>query len=326
MQPDSPAVTSRLRAIAGPALCVRWHQNQAETVVKQWQEKIKLVKPRTEERVHTKPVQSPKKQDVKPDQALEDAQEQLQEMRRLLAELQEELKRQRNQNQGNERREKQPKAEDLQEDRKRQERERQEHEDRDREAKRQEEERQEKERKEDEKRKKKEQQERERQEKEQQEREQKAREQAAHNERIRQKAQKVREERERKEREKAQQERDEWDRAWAKYQDRWVKFRAAASQTEVNIRDAIPWPVKSGSYSDVGASAVEEFMQMAVPRDADTAKLMRKECQKWHPDMVNSWLRGAEITDVDRIMIGMICRVVTDVLNKAAGRSSEFLD
>ena len=124
--------------------------------------------------------------------------------------------------------------------------------------------------------------------------------------------------------ERAQKEREEWDQSWAKYQDRWVNFRASASREE-NIRDAIPRPVKSGSYGDVVVSAVQEFMQMAVPRDADTAKLMRKECQKRHPDMVSSWLRGAILTAVDRITVGMICRVVTDVLNKAAGRSSEFL-
>jgi hypothetical protein len=108
------------------------------------------------------------------------------------------------------------------------------------------------------------------------------REQAAYNKRIRQRSQRVREEREREKRQREQNERGEWDQLWIKYQARWVDFRADTSREE-NIRDVMPWPVKSGSYRDVKASNVKEFLQKAMPRDANMAKLMQKECQKWHP-------------------------------------------
>jgi hypothetical protein len=141
---------------------------------------------------------------------------------------------------------------------------------------------------------------------------------------MRQRAQKVREEREREKREREQKEREEWDQSWKKYQELWVHFKASAPG-ERNVQDAIPWPVKSGSYRDVTASKVKEFLERAVPMDAHRAKLLRKECLKWHPDMICRLLRGYQLTEVNQMMVDMICRVVTDLLNNSAGRSAEFL-
>ncbi|KAG9230998.1 hypothetical protein BJ875DRAFT_470709 [Amylocarpus encephaloides] len=42
---DSPIVISKLQAIAGPALCVRYHQVQASTILMQWKAAIRLAKP-----------------------------------------------------------------------------------------------------------------------------------------------------------------------------------------------------------------------------------------------------------------------------------------
>jgi len=46
---------------------------------------------------------------------------------------------------------------------------------------------------------------------------------------------------------------------------------------------------------------------------------------KWHPDRTCIWLRDAQLSDADKMVVDMICRVVTDLLNESAGRSSEFL-
>jgi len=35
---------------------------------------------------------------------------------------------------------------------------------------------------------------------------------------------------------------------------------------EGNVRDLIPWPVKSGLYRDVNASNVKDFLQRAIAR------------------------------------------------------------
>ena len=298
LHPDSPAVLSRLRAIVGPALCVRYHQNQAETVVAGWQSALRQLKPQLGEPKIAKSIQNGKTKVVIKDESIEDLREQLREIKELLAKLQDA----KSQDQKSEQGEEQVTKDRQEEKRKREERERK--------AKRQEKERLEKERLE------KERQEKERQEKERKEKEEREREQAARNERIRQRAQKVRQ--------MEQKEKEEWNQSWKKYEERWAQLRASGPG-ETNIRNAIPWPVKSGLYRNVNASSVKEFLQRAGERDGNAAKVMRKECQKWHPDIIHRSLRGSQVTDADQMMLDMICRVVTGLLDDISGRSAEFL-
>lgn len=136
LQPDSHAVKSQLRAIAGPALCVRYHQNQAATVVKQWKENIKQIKPRSENRLQPR--------SSKGNKALEDTQKEVRELKDIVTELQDELKRQRRKSQ-REAREEEYAAEDREKDQRRRQRESRERMKRDEEAKREEDEREEEE-------------------------------------------------------------------------------------------------------------------------------------------------------------------------------------
>jgi len=316
LPPDSPAVLSKLRAIAGPALCVRYHQNQAQTVVLQWQRKIQQLRPSLSERKPVKPIQSSKKEASLQDQSMKDILERVREMQELLAGLQEEVNSQRYQDQEYEPQESQAARDRREEQRRRSE-------EKDREARRKAKERLEKEQLEKEIREREEQKrlEKERLEKERREREEKLereRETAAHNERLRQRAQKVREEREREKRDQEQKEKEEWNQSWTRYQEGWVNFRAATSVSrERRFRDAIPWPVKSGSHHDVKASNVTEFFQNAVPKDTNMAKVMRKECLKWHSDARCRLPLADQLTEGEKMMLDMICRVVTDLLNKS---------
>jgi hypothetical protein len=136
----------------------------------------------------------------------------------------------------------------------------------------------------------------------------------ADNERIRQNA--LRQKREKEEKLKA-----ERDQAWSNYQQKWVDFRASAPSVGT-IRDVMPWPVLSGSYSDVKASTVKEFYEKAIPSDADMVKVMRKECLKWHPDKVYRMTQVSMFTDADLMVIDMIGRQVIDQLSVATGKSS----
>jgi hypothetical protein len=77
------------------------------------------------------------------------------------------------------------------------------------------------------------------------------------------------------------------------------------------------------------ASKVEEFFRNAPPKDTSTSKaikLMRTECLKWHPDKLHMWLHGAKLSEVEGIMVEMILRVVTGILNTSADRSSKQWD
>jgi hypothetical protein len=304
LQPNSMAVLHSLQRISGPALCLAYHQGQAESVVEQWQRKLQLLNPRIAEQKAAKTIKGDEKNAVVKEESIDEFLKRWRQWTEQRAKLQEDFFRQQVQHDGSER------DQDIK-DKQKEELKRRRSEERDREAKKQEKARLEKERLE-----------KERLEKE--EKKQREREQAAQNERIRQRAQKAREEREREKRERETKEREEWNQSWKKYDERWVRFKSSGPG-ETNIRDATPWPVKSGLYRDVTASNVKTFLQKAGEEDGNMSKLMRKECQKWHPDMIHRLIPASRLTDVDQIMLDTICRVVTDLLNSSAGRSSEFL-
>jgi septal ring factor EnvC (AmiA/AmiB activator) len=95
--------------------------------------------------------------------------------------------------------------------------------------------------------------EKERRERQKEEAKRRERERTVHSERIRQPAQKLREDREREKRGKELREQEEWDQAWTKYQSLWAAFRTSCIEVTAgggNIRDGIPWPVKSGLRGD----------------------------------------------------------------------------
>jgi hypothetical protein len=330
LPPDSPAVMSRLRAIVGPALCVRNHQGQADILIMNWQRKVRLVKSQAGERKPAKVVQTGRLQKPALDIGISEAEEQLKEIREVLESLRERMDSQRHQSQ-----EYEGSLEDCQEEARRR------RDERTKETRRMENERVEKERLEakrlaDEKI--------EDEEKKRQENERAAK------ERLRQRAQKLHEERERERerlekerlakekiekkekkrqqaqremRGKEQKEREEWNQLWANYQENWACFKASDPNIRHgNIRDAIPWPVKSGSYRDANSSTVREFFEKAHPKDQDIVKLMRKECLKWHPDKRHLWLPDSQINNVDTMLVEMICRVITDLMNKSDRKSS----
>lgn len=357
LPPNSPAVMSKLRAIAGPALCKSRHQGQADKVVEKWQSIIQLLEPQIRERKPTKPVKHRMLQELVRDrksEELENQRKEIQELREEMARLREELLNGRQQRQDFEWPEDRV-AKDRQEEARKQ----RIHEEKKREERRKESERLENERLAKEKREKEErerleterlekeriaQKKREKEEKERLETERAAKEakekaekqrqeREEANERMRKNAQKRREETERKkqrekeERERQEQaERKEWELLWAKYQERWTRFRASTSTIrEGEIRDAVPWPVKSGAYRDVKAQAVKEFFEKTVPKDQDMVKLMRKECRNWHPDSRRAWLPDDRLGVADRMMVEMICRVVTELKGSAENKSSECL-
>jgi DNA repair exonuclease SbcCD ATPase subunit len=163
--------------------------------------------------------------------------------------------------------------------------------------------------------------ERERQEKERSEKEKQAkaeqnRQNQERNERIRQRAEKRREEAERLAREKAQKEREEWDARWRAYQEQWTAFKSSTCRD----REDILWPVKDDE--DVVASNVREFFRKAAPRDADLAKVMKRESLKWHPNCPSSLPRLLRLGEIDVMRVEMICRVLTGLIDECAGKEA----
>ena len=84
--------------------------------------------------------------------------------------------------------------------------------------------------------------------------------------------------------------------------------------------DGIPWPVKSGKRADVTDSAVKTFFRKAPP-NADSPelmfKVMRAECLKWHSDKSKQLFGDGILSDADKIIFDMICRVVLELRREA---------
>ncbi|KAH6707913.1 hypothetical protein BKA61DRAFT_558559 [Leptodontidium sp. MPI-SDFR-AT-0119] len=344
LHPSDPNVVSRLRGVAGAALCVRRHQGQASDILSQWRSKLpKGQRTDSEQRPRSSRSQAR-------NQTSKDLQERLRKLRELMDQLEENLEAQKSdcctdeesdgeliyedfqRAKAKDRLERDAKArkeqESIERERINAERIKREARVAEEAAKKERIRRQRaQERAEQEAREREVKEEKERIDKERQEQEAKRKRDAANsasNERIRQRARERAEKAAREKREKEEREQAEWKQAWTRYQDQWVLFKTSPSQHGV-LRDVIPWPVKTGLFREVNASAVKAFLENALPAGTLRVKLLRKECQKWHPDVICRWPRAGELTDVERLMLDMICRVVTDQLNSSSGRSSEFL-
>lgn len=281
LDPVTPAVTQKLRSIAGSALCVSLHQGQAETVLQKWIDKIDELKALDHGTKYSWRNQNSTGRYVSSG-ALTSVSESFEaeidkELQDLYVRMTEEIKRR------------------QREEEKRQKEKRQ------REKKRLELE------------------EAERQKREDEERRRRAKEQSDRQERARQKA-----EREAKERQRTTKKQEEWDQLWAAYEKKWSQFKTGELKTK-STRHTIPWPVRSGLYEDVKAESVKEFLRRATPKDVSMEKLMRKEARNWHSDTRNRLFHDMTLTIEDKEMMEMICRVVTDLLNESAQRSSGTL-
>ncbi|KFX86918.1 hypothetical protein V490_08724 [Pseudogymnoascus sp. VKM F-3557] len=154
--------------------------------------------------------------------------------------------------------------------------------------------------------------------------EQERRDKEAH-ERRQQEAQK-RKEREQQARERAIKERREWQQAWQNYVTKWAAFKEAKHEpsTVQQAQALIPWPVKSGLFRDLTSAHVRSFYGEACPDTKTTAmfKTMQRESLKWHPDKMVNLYRNCAPGDADKMVIGMICRVVLELREEAKTMAS----
>ncbi|KAI0380917.1 hypothetical protein F5Y04DRAFT_256275 [Hypomontagnella monticulosa] len=110
-------------------------------------------------------------------------------------------------------------------------------------------------------------------------REQKAREEA-----FRERVRLEKEKRLREAKVKAEKDAESWQASWKRYNNAWH------TNTELSAAD-IPWPVKSGSRSDVNEANVKLFFAKAPPEELrksgeNSFKFINKETKKWHTDKV----------------------------------------
>jgi hypothetical protein len=301
LDPAASDVARQLRSIASSALCVRFHQGQANNVLENWFQKIDELKCLERRKTPSKRGQNSTSRCVSSglvtsfSESFEGQTDE--ELQTLYARMNDELNRRQKAEEKRQQQQRRREKERL--DRENQESEKQEREEQEREK--QEREKQQREKQQREKR-------------DNEERKRRAKQQSEQQERARQ--QTKREEKERKQRTAKKQ------KLWAEYEKKWLQFKTSEVKTK-RTRQLIPWPVESGLYKDVSAESVKSFLQDVTPKDVSMEKLMRKEARNWHSDTRDRVFNGVVLTEQDVEMMEMICRVVTDLLNDSAKRSSD---
>ncbi|CAG5178716.1 uncharacterized protein ALTATR162_LOCUS8840 [Alternaria atra] len=75
--------------------------------------------------------------------------------------------------------------------------------------------------------------------------------------------------------------------AWENYTTKWDSLKNAQlldEETEVNVRELMPWPVVSGKAKHVSKEEIERFLRSSKAWREDSVALLKSERVRWHPD------------------------------------------
>lgn len=89
----------------------------------------------------------------------------------------------------------------------------------------------------------------------------------------------------------------------------------AISTPQQNIRNLIPWPVKSGRYEDVKRSEVVEFYQKTT--GLVEMSVLRQEYKRWHPDRSLKIFKNETFGPEDKLILDMIASILNDFKERA---------
>lgn len=103
-------------------------------------------------------------------------------------------------------------------------------------------------------------------------------------------------ERLRQEREEATRQRieREWAESWTRYDRDWDRMqRVNTADFDEDVRESVPWPVKSGRWQDVNEANVRAFLRQAPDGVASNPRrfrsLLRRQALRWHEDRLRHW-------------------------------------
>ena len=98
------------------------------------------------------------------------------------------------------------------------------------------------------------------------------------------------------ERERSQRERisREWSESWARYERDWANMqRLDTSTLDEDIRESVPWPVKSGRWQDVNEANIRAFFCRAPDDAAENPRrfllVLRRQTLRWHEDKLRQF-------------------------------------
>ncbi|QIW95261.1 hypothetical protein AMS68_000779 [Peltaster fructicola] len=119
---------------------------------------------------------------------------------------------------------------------------------------------------------------------------------------------------------RAERERQEWKEIWSRYERDWDKLKTMddIDSFDEDVRDTIPWPVKSGRWEDVDDAAITDFFRHG-PDDVFEdplafKKFIKRQLKIWHTDKILQRFMGCKgLPDMERslklvaqILVGLI--------------------
>ena len=103
-------------------------------------------------------------------------------------------------------------------------------------------------------------------------------------------------EKQRQQREQATRERinREWAESWTRYERDWEKMkRVDTTSLNEDVRESVPWPVKTGKWQDVNETNVRVFLRQGPGDVAGNAKkfrsMLRRQALRWHEDKLKQF-------------------------------------
>ena len=84
------------------------------------------------------------------------------------------------------------------------------------------------------------------------------------------------------------------------------------------LREVIPWPTQSGSWSDVSNEGVEAFFRNVPPAKMDMVALLKAERVRWHPDKVQQRFGGGPdgVDEETMKRVTMVFQIIDHVWDK----------
>ena len=108
-----------------------------------------------------------------------------------------------------------------------------------------------------------------------------------------------------------------WEEAWARYERGWAnKTHINASARAENVKESLPWPVKSGRWQDVDVANVCAFLRRAPEcawEDLRAAlAVLKAQALRWHPDRIGRHFP----TTTGEGEVGALATLITQVINR----------
>lgn len=112
----------------------------------------------------------------------------------------------------------------------------------------------------------------------------------------------------------------EWAESWTRYERGWE--RLDTSTLGEDIRESVPWPVKSGRWQDVTEANIRAFLRRAPDDASDNPRrfrlVLRGEAKRWHMDRLQHFFKRIADDEECSRLATLVMQVVNGLMGNLA--------